>query len=49
MGAMRRETNKLLLLVFGKYKSNATDQSKTEIVESWDRTATHKSLIPLFN
>lgn len=47
MGAKRRETNKLLLLYLENIKVMLILASKTEIVESWDRTATHKSLIPI--
>lgn len=47
MGAKRRETNKLLRLYLENIKVMLILASKTEIVESWDWTATHKSIIPI--
>lgn len=47
MGAMRRETKKLLGLYLESIKLMLILALKTEIVESWDWSATHKSLIPI--
>ena len=47
MGAMRRETKKLLGLYLERIKLMLILALKTEIVESWDWPATHKSLIPI--